>query len=71
MLRALWVNHTSQRRLVAGPAAERVEDLRTLVAMAADGRFTPLIDSSFSLDEIASAHARVETNRKRGSVVVY
>lgn len=71
MLRAPWVNHTSQRRLVAGPAAERVEDLRTLVAMAADGRFTPLIDSSFSLDEIASAHARVETNRKRGSVVVH
>ncbi len=70
MLRAPWVNRTSQRRMVAGPAAERVEDLRTLVAMAADGRFTPLIDSSFSLDEIAAAHARVETKKKRGSVLV-
>jgi len=56
--------------MVAGPAAERVEDLRHLVAMAADGRFTPLIDSSFSLDEIASARARVETQKKRGSVLV-
>lgn len=70
MLRAPWVNRTSRHRIVAGPAAERVEDLRTLVAMAADGRFTPLIDSRFSLDEIASAHARVETRRKRGSVLV-
>ncbi len=70
MLRAPWVNRTSPRRVVAGPAAERVEDLRTLVAMAVNGRFTPLIDSSFSLDEIATAHARVETNRKCGSVLV-
>jgi NADPH:quinone reductase-like Zn-dependent oxidoreductase len=70
MLRAPWVNRTSQRRIVAGPAAERVEDLRSLVAMAAEGRFTPLIDSSFTLDEIASAHARVETQRKLGSVLV-
>lgn len=70
MLRAPWVNSTSPHRLVAGPAAERVDDLRTLADMAVDGRFTPLIDSSFTLDDIAAAHARVETKRKRGSVVV-
>ncbi len=70
MLRAPWVNRTSQHRVVAGPVAERVEDLRTLVAMATDGRFSPLIDSRFSLDEIAAAHARVETGRKCGSVLV-
>lgn len=70
MLRAPWINRTSPHRIVAGPAGERVEDLRTLVAMAADGRFTPLIDSSFPLDDIAAAHARVETKRKCGSVLV-
>ncbi len=70
MLHAPWVNTTKQHRIVAGPAGERADDLRTLVAMAQDGRFTPLIDSTFPLNEIAAAHARVETNRKRGSVVV-
>jgi NADPH:quinone reductase-like Zn-dependent oxidoreductase len=70
MLRAQWVNRQSQHRLVAGPAAERVEDLRTLVAMATDGTFTPLVDSTFPFDQIAAAHARVETGRKCGSVVV-
>jgi NADPH:quinone reductase-like Zn-dependent oxidoreductase len=70
MLRAPWVNSTSQHRIVSGPAAERLDDLRALVAMAADGRFTPLIDSCYSLDEIAIAHARVETKKKRGSVVI-
>ena len=70
MLRAPWVNTTSRHRIDAGPAAERVDDVRTLVEMAVDGRFTPLIDSRFTFDEIAAAHARVETGRKRGSVVV-
>ena len=70
MLRAPLVNVTSRHRIVAGPAAERVDDVRTLVEMAVDGRFTPLIDSRFTFDEIAAAHARVETGRKRGSVVV-
>jgi NADPH:quinone reductase-like Zn-dependent oxidoreductase len=70
MLRAPWTNRTSTHRIIAGPSAERVDDVRTLVAMAVDGRFTPLIDSCYSLDDIATAHARVETNRKRGSVVI-
>lgn len=61
---------TSRHRIVAGPTAERVGDLRTLVDMAVDGRFTPLIDSHSTFDEIVAAHARVETGRKRGSVVV-
>ncbi len=70
ILRAPWVNLTTRHRLVAGPAAERVDDLRTIVDMAAAGRFTPLIDHCFPLDEIVAAHARVESGRKRGSVVV-
>ncbi len=70
MLRAPWVGLTTQHRVVAGPAAERVDDLRTVVTMAAAGHFTPVIDSCFPLSEIVAAHARVQSGRKRGSVVV-
>lgn len=70
MLRAPWVNITSEHRVVAGPTAERVDDLQTLVDMAVDGRFTPLIDSRFPFEEMVAAHARVDTGRKRGSVIV-
>jgi len=70
MLRAPWVNLTTAHRVVAGPVVQRADDLRTLVDMATRGEFTPLIDSRFSLDDIALAHARVESQRKRGSVVV-
>ncbi|MES3035304.1 MAG: NAD(P)-dependent alcohol dehydrogenase [Gemmatimonadota bacterium] len=70
MLRAPWVTATSRHRLVAGPTAERVDDLQTLVDMAVAGRLAPLIDSRFTFDAIAAAHARVESRRKRGSVVI-
>jgi NADPH:quinone reductase-like Zn-dependent oxidoreductase len=70
MLRAPWVNRTSQHRVIAGPTAERTDDLQTLVDMAVDGRLTPLIDSRFPFEEIAAAHARVDTGRKRGSIVI-
>ena len=57
-------------RVIAGPAAERPEDFATLVALAAAGRYTPLIDSVFSFADLPAAHARVDTGHKRGSVVV-
>jgi NADPH:quinone reductase-like Zn-dependent oxidoreductase len=58
------------RRVFAGPARETLEHLQTLSAMADAGRYRPVIDQVFPLDRIAEAHARVESGRKRGSVVV-
>lgn len=70
LLRAPWVTLTTGHRVIAGPAAERIADLRTIVHMAETGRFTPLIDSCLPFSQIVQAHARVESGRKRGSVVV-
>lgn len=70
MLRAPWVNNTSPHRVLMGSAAERIDDLHTLMDMAVDGRLMPLIDSRVALDDIVAAHTRVESRRKRGSVVV-
>lgn len=70
MLRAPWVGLTTRHRVVSGPAAERIDDLRTIVQMAAEGAFTPVIDCCVPFAEIARAHARVGSGRKRGSVVV-
>ena len=59
-----------RRRIVAGMATEKLEDLRTIAEMAAAGQIRPVIDRRVSLDEIASAHALVDSGRKRGAVVV-
>lgn len=70
LLRAPWVTLTTGHRVIAGPVAERLDDLHTIVHMASEGRFTPLIDCCLPFSDIRLAHARVATARKRGSVVV-
>lgn len=70
MLRAPWVAITGTRRIIAGPAAERPEDLRFLAELAEAGVFRPVIDRSYPFEQMRDAHRRVDTGRKRGNVVV-
>jgi NADPH:quinone reductase-like Zn-dependent oxidoreductase len=58
------------KRVFAGPAKETLEHLTALCALAEAGVYRPVIDQVFPFERIAEAHARVETRRKRGSVVV-
>jgi NADPH:quinone reductase-like Zn-dependent oxidoreductase len=58
------------KRAFAGPAKERLEHLNFLGELAEAGAYRPVIDQVFPFERIADAHARVETGRKRGSVVV-
>jgi NADPH:quinone reductase-like Zn-dependent oxidoreductase len=58
------------KRQVSGPVRSRIEDLRELVHLATTGAYRPLIDSVFRFGAMPEAHMRVDTGRKRGSVVV-
>ena len=57
-------------RVIAGPSTSRATDLRQLAAIAEEGAFKPVIDQTYPFERIVEAHRRVETGRKRGSVVV-
>lgn len=48
----------------------RAKDLSLLARWAESGVVRPVIDSRFSLVDIRKAHARVETRRARGKVIV-
>lgn len=54
---------------LGGPASERPEDVRELASLAERGLLKPTIDRTYAFDQMAAAHAYVETGRKRGSVV--
>jgi NADPH:quinone reductase-like Zn-dependent oxidoreductase len=58
------------KRVVAGPASEKPEDLRTLAELASSGAFKPFIDKTFAFEQMADAHRVVDSGRKRGNVVV-
>jgi NADPH:quinone reductase-like Zn-dependent oxidoreductase len=70
MLAALWVPMTGSKKVIAGPADERPEDVRQLAELAQAGVLRPVIDRRYDFAQMAEAHAYVETGRKRGSVVV-
>jgi NADPH:quinone reductase-like Zn-dependent oxidoreductase len=65
-----WASRRSRKKVVAGNAPERVEHLHFLKELVEAGRYRPLIDRTYPLDQIVDAHAYVETGRKRGSVVL-
>jgi NADPH:quinone reductase-like Zn-dependent oxidoreductase len=69
-LGAMLARRRGTRRIIAGPAEERREDLEALAALAAAGRFRPLIDRVLPFTALPEAHARADSGRKRGSVVV-
>ncbi len=58
------------KKVLAGPAREDPAHLQFLKQLAETGAFKPVIDRHYSFMQIVEAHARVDTGRKRGSVVV-
>jgi NADPH:quinone reductase-like Zn-dependent oxidoreductase len=70
LLKAPFQSMTSGRTVAAGAAPERAEDLAVLRELCEAGAFKPVIDSRYPLVRIVEAHARADSGRKVGNVVV-
>lgn len=69
MLRAPWVALTSRKRIIARNAW-KVDDVRLLADLAASGKYRPVIDRTYPLDQIVEAHRYVDAGHKKGNVVI-
>ena len=70
LLRTPWVAMTTRKRLLAGPAKVRPEDMRLLATLAESGAFKPVIDRCYPFEQFADAHRHVDTGHKKGNVVI-
>lgn len=60
----------SGKKVIAGLPSASVDDLTLLAKLAETGDFRPVIDRSYPWTHAKEAHARVDTGRKRGNVVM-
>lgn len=66
----LWTRLTSSKKIVGGISIERQEDLRLLAKIMEEGKFRPVIDKTYQMEQIAEAHRYVDQGHKKGNVVV-
>lgn len=58
------------KKMLAGVANFRKQDLVLISQLLQEGKLQPVIDRSFSLEEIREAHRLVDKGHKRGAVVI-
>ncbi|WP_055047585.1 NAD(P)-dependent alcohol dehydrogenase [Devosia sp. A16] len=70
MLGARGNSRRSGKRVIPINFKPRPEDVAFEIELAKQGALRPVIDRSYPLDQVVEAHRRVDTGRKRGSVVL-
>lgn len=63
-------NLKGNRNIIIGVASETKKDLEFLKDLIENGMIKPVIDRSYTIDQIKIAHEYVETGKKRGNLVI-
>lgn len=70
MVRGRWASLVGRKRVIAGFASYRHQDLAILRGMVEANKIRSVIDRRYPLEQTAEAHRYVDTGQKKGNVII-